>query len=136
LFVTVIVSDSATPTFTFPKLNAVVLKLIGAAEALPSRLTNSSASVASVCISKAPVRSEELAAVAGAALPGVKARAILQLSPGKIAPHVVVDIKSDGVSSPPTWITFVPVFVRVIDWKADASPTCVFANVNALSSST
>ena len=101
--------------------------------AVPRRLMNSRAVVASEVISRALIRFVDAAGEAVGC--GVKVTMRMQLAEGMRVVQLlwaVWTVKSGVVWREAMWMGTVPVLLRVIVWGGAALPTCVVAKVREL----
>src|SRR6267154_1068875 len=98
--------------------------------AVPRRLMNSRAVLASEVISRALMRVVEGAAEASGC--GVKVTMRMQLAEGMMVLQLLWTVKSGVVWRAAIWMGTVPVLLRVMVWGGAALPTCVVAKVREL----
>ena len=116
------------PSWTEPKSRAMGETVRGDGVAVPRRLMNSSAVLASEVISRALMRVGALVAEGC----GVKVTMRMQLAEGMMVVQLLWAVKSGVVWRAAMWMGTVPVLLRVMVWGGAALPTWVVAKVREL----
>ena len=112
---------------TVPKLRVVGLRVRGASDAVPRRVTNSREVDASDWISRVPVRVGLV--LVGA---GVSSALMGQVAPGVRVAQAVVAVKPVEARMLRMWRVVVPVLVRAMVWGGETAPMFVLGKVREL----